>query len=269
MELTPLERRRQKLSDARLQLALRTLRDTGYVAIERALPADWVEKARRTCVRDVKAYLKDPALRQQFLVKAKGHVGMFPRKKSPYMDELAIANPFATQILDEVMGPDGFCTYYNINVTWPGSQVQVLHRDTHLLFPDLGTPLPPHTVVVNINLVDFTVENGATEVWPGSHLITDRPEDRGVPLEERARELPSERMVVPAGTLVVRDLRMWHRGMPNRTEIIRPMLAIVYFRGFMHRSEVMSLPRKAWAAMPEKTRRLFRYNRVEGAAKRP
>ncbi|MBM3278314.1 MAG: hypothetical protein FJY95_09545 [Candidatus Handelsmanbacteria bacterium] len=41
--------------------------------------------------------------------------------------------------------------------------------------------------------------------------------------------------------------------MPNRTEIIRPMLAIVYFGGSMHRSEVMNLPKKAWAAMPEKT----------------
>jgi|GEM_PF-2972961 len=40
MDLTPLERRRQKLSEARLQLALRTLRDTGCVAIARALPAD-------------------------------------------------------------------------------------------------------------------------------------------------------------------------------------------------------------------------------------
>ncbi|MBM3278315.1 MAG: phytanoyl-CoA dioxygenase family protein [Candidatus Handelsmanbacteria bacterium] len=56
--------------------------------------------------------------------------------------------------------------------------------------------------------MNFTADNGTTEVWPGSHLITDRPEDRGVPLEERARELPSERMTAPAGALVVRDLRM-------------------------------------------------------------
>ena len=182
------------------------------------------------------------------------------------MDSLAIANPYATQLLDTVLGADVFCTYYNANITWPGSRVQVLHRDTNLLFPELTVPLPPHTVVVNIMLVDFTVENGATEVWPGSQLITDRPEDKGVPLEERAHALPSLRTVAPAGSLVVRDLRMWHRGMSNQTDIIRTMLAIVYFRGFMHRSEVMTIPKSVWASMPEKVQRLLRHNRVQPTA---
>ena len=268
LELTPSERRKGKLSDTHLQWALRTLRDTGFAVIERALPADWVAKMRKTCDRDVKRYLKDEANRKQFLVKAKGHIGMPPAQKSPYMDSLAIANPYAMQILDAVMGSDVFCTYYNTNITWPGSSVQVLHRDTRLLFPELGVPLPPHTVVVNITLVDFTVENGATEVWPGSHLIVDGPEDKGIPLEERASALPSVRMVVPAGSLVVRDLRMWHRGMPNQTDLIRTMLAIVYFRSFMHRSEVMAIPPQVWAAMPEKTQRIFRYNRVEKTVRR-
>ena len=235
IEPTPSERRKGKLSEAHLQLALRTLRDTGFAVVERALPEDWIAEARDRCNRDVKAYLKDPAAKKKFLVDAKGHVGMPPKRKSPYMDSLAVANPYATPILDASLGAEVFCTYYNTNITWPGSAVQALHRDTHLLFPELGVPLPPHTVVVNIMLVDFTVENGATEVWPGSHLIVDGPEDRGVPLEVRARALPSVRTVVPAGSLVVRDLRMWHRGMPNQTDIIRSMLSIVYFRRFMHR----------------------------------
>ncbi|MCC7261587.1 MAG: phytanoyl-CoA dioxygenase family protein [Candidatus Latescibacteria bacterium] len=262
LEPTPSERRKGKLSAIHLQWALRTLRDTGLVILERALPEDWIAAIRAACDRDVKSYLKDPALRKQFLVDAKGHIGMPPKQQSPYMDALAIANPFATQILDQMMGPEYFCTYYNTNITWPGSAVQALHRDTHLLFPELNVALPPHTVVVNIMLVDFTLANGATEVWPGSHLIVDRPEDQGVPLEERARALPSLRTVAPAGSLVVRDLRMWHRGMPNQTDLIRTMLAIVYFRRFMHRSEVMTIPQRVWDTLPEKARQLFRHNRV-------
>ena len=31
-------------------------------------------------------------------------------------------------------------------------------------------------MIIHIPLVDFTEENGSTEVWPGTHLITDYAE---------------------------------------------------------------------------------------------
>ncbi len=125
MELTPAERRKGRLSAAHLQLALRTLRETGLAVIERALPEDWIAEVRKTCDRDVKVFLKDKTNHKRFLVDAKGHVGMEPKRQSPYMDTLAVANPYATQILDEVMGPDVFCTYYNANITWPGESMKI------------------------------------------------------------------------------------------------------------------------------------------------
>ena len=41
------------------------------------------------------------------------------------------------------------------------------------MFPELGMALPVTRIVVNIPLIDFTLENGCTEIWPGSHLIVD------------------------------------------------------------------------------------------------
>ena len=78
------------------------------------------------------------------------------------------------------------------------------------MFPELGMALPVTRIVVNIPLIDFTLENGCTEVWPGSHLIVDpvtTPEtedealfkDYHVCSEERGATLPSVRMVMPAG----------------------------------------------------------------------
>ncbi|MBM3265502.1 MAG: phytanoyl-CoA dioxygenase family protein [candidate division Zixibacteria bacterium] len=263
MELTASERRQGRLTQRHLQGALRRLRDTGYVALERALPDDWITQMRSACDRDLKKYLRIKENRERFLVKNKGHVGMFPSPTLPYMDPMAILNPFALQIFEAAMGHNVFCTFYNTNTAWPGSGVQVIHRDTQPLFPELSVALPVHMVVVNIMLVDFTVENGATEVWPGSHLLTDGRGDREVPLEERAAFLRSERTTVPAGTLVVRDLRMWHRGMPNQTDQIRTMLAIVYFRDFMHRNDVMTIPSAVWDDLPEHGRHLFRHNTIK------
>lgn len=263
MELSPSERRNGKLSGEHLQSALSALHDTGYVALERALPDDWIKKTRAACDADLQVFLRKPANRQRFLVDARGHVGMYPERRSPYLDPVAIANPFALQIMEAAMGPNVFCTFYNTNTAWPGSGVQQLHRDTRHLFPEINFPLPVHTIVVNIPLVDFTLENGATEVWPGSHLILDRPEDLGTPLEDRAARLPSARPVFPAGSVVVRDLRVWHRGMPNTTDTIRTMLAIVYFRSFLNRPEILTIPKDVWDELPEETQQVLRYNRIK------
>ena len=108
------------------------------------------------------------------------------------------------------------------------------------MFPELGIALPVTRIVVNIPLIDFTLENGCTEIWPSSHLIVDpvtTPETEDEALfrdyhacsEERGATLPSVRMVMPAGSVVVRDMRCWHRAMPNYTDQVRPMTAMVYF----------------------------------------
>ena len=47
--------------------------------------------------------------------------------------------------------------------------------------------------------------------------MVDRPEDNQLSLEKRVQSLASVRMLIPAGSLVIRDMRCWHRGMPNKT----------------------------------------------------
>ena len=51
--------------------------------------------------------------------------------------------------------------------------------DQSPLFPGCGCVLPVTSIVVNVPLVDFTVESGATEVWPGTHRLLDaEPNDQ-------------------------------------------------------------------------------------------
>ena len=72
---------------------------------------------------------------------------------------------------------------------------------------------------VDVALTAFTEENGATELWPRSHLESDR---------ERVARMESCRMLVDCGGVAIRDLRLWHRAVPNRTTQARLMLSVTY-----------------------------------------
>ena len=255
------ERRNNQLNQDNLIQALRLLRECGYVILEAVLPSDWVEEMHSAYNEEVK---------KQFVgAKPTGHGGISAPLYMPFIDPLVIENPFAIQILKQAMGDDIFSYFpYGSNTAWPGCGIQHIHRDTGHLFPDEPHVLPISLAVVNIALVDFTEENGATEVWPASHLITDLQHNDKKNLEERAIQLPSTRTIMPAGSVVVRDMRCWHRGMPNQTQEIRSMLALVYFRRFHHLPDNaetfrQTIPLEVWEQMPPQSQKIYRYNLPE------
>lgn len=45
------------------------------------------------------------------------------------------------------------------------------------------------------------------------------------------------------GSLIIRDLRLWHAGMPNATDEIRIMLAMIHFAPWYRQRMIMKLPR--------------------------
>jgi hypothetical protein len=152
------------------------------------------------------------------------------------------------------------CSFYHSNTTLPGnSDFQAIHIDMpSLLFPGLPVALPPWLIVVNFPLIDFTAENGGTEIWPGTHLNTDERN-----LVERCGVVPSIRSTVRVGDLVIRDLRTWHRGVPNLTNNTRTMLAIVYNRPwFRMPPSCIQISQAEWQALPEYAQRIFRENMI-------
>ena len=77
-------------------------------------------------------------------------------------------------------------------------------------------------------LDDFTTENGALRVVPGSHRWNQLPQDV---LDNPAAAHPDEILVIgKAGTVVVMNAHCWHSGTANRTDRPRTALHAFYSR---------------------------------------
>ena len=263
MKVTEEEKKSGLLNEGNLELAIRILLDQGYVVLEEVLPKPWVENMHGVITAALeKQYEGNP----EALEKSGGHGGVAPRPEMPFTDPLIIENPMAFQIMESVLG-ERFFGYlpYGCNTTFPGSGVQNLHRDCGHLFPELRVALPPALLVVNIPLVEFTVENGATEIWPGSHLMLDRDREEIANLLERSARYPSRQTLMPAGSVVVRDMRAWHRGMPNSTDKPRMMLALVFFRQFCYLPDDPGvfhdeIPDAEWEQFSDRAKSTYRHH---------
>ena len=156
-----------------------------------------------------------------------------PPPFAPFLFRDIVFNTHAIDVCRELLGPDATLTTLGANTSWPGqTEPQPVHRDV----PSGPIDACPG-IVINIPLVDFTVENGATMIYPGTHTIP--VEGRGITEEmiaSQASRPPLQTTDMTRGDLVIRDLRLWHHGMPNLTASERRiMLAMVvinpHYRG--------------------------------------
>jgi ectoine hydroxylase-related dioxygenase (phytanoyl-CoA dioxygenase family) len=115
----------------------------------------------------------------------------------------------------------------------PGERSQPIHADDQLI------PLPkPHVPIVCNSmwaLTDFTEENGATRILPGTHKADRSPE---LSLEDEPRGVPA---VMKKGSVLVFDGSVWHGGGANRSSARRVGLAMNYCAGWIRQQENQQL----------------------------
>eukprot|EP00927_Polykrikos_kofoidii_P049282 TRINITY_DN43360_c0_g1_i1.p1 TRINITY_DN43360_c0_g1~~TRINITY_DN43360_c0_g1_i1.p1 ORF type:complete len:501 (+),score=58.10 TRINITY_DN43360_c0_g1_i1:83-1585(+) len=144
-------------------------------------------------------------------------------------------NIFLHQLLGEIFANSGNDIGYY--AAGGGGDFVLGHTDLYQsLHPDIGGggPLlyeqgPPPAVGVSVVVEDLSCTNGPVRVAPGTHR------DEGTPpmlFEETTAHSMVLLCPLPAGSLIVRDLRLWHGGTPNllnRTRYL-PGLEFVSFK---------------------------------------
>jgi ectoine hydroxylase-related dioxygenase (phytanoyl-CoA dioxygenase family) len=137
--------------------------------------------------------------------------------------EEAIVNAAVLECMARVLGPQFKLSSLNARTANPHTvDGQPLHADSGAIADETG-----YLVCNSIWMLDdFTPENGATRMVPGSHRW------RKLPSPNFYGPHPEEQLVLGrAGDVVVMNAHMWHGGTANRTD--RPRRAIhAYYTRF-------------------------------------
>ncbi len=164
-----------------------------------------------------------------------------------------IQHPLVLRLCDDFLLQ--YCERYQLHLTQiirlrPGQGVQPIHRDrwawgTHLAHvePQLNTIWA---------LTEFSAENGATRVAPGS---TDWPDDRAPTDEEVTQALMSP------GSVLVYTGSVFHGGGENQSAGDRIGLNITYTLGWLRQEEnqYLSTPPELARSLPRQLQELIGY----------
>jgi ectoine hydroxylase-related dioxygenase (phytanoyl-CoA dioxygenase family) len=138
-------------------------------------------------------------------------------------------DPDVSALVEHMLGPDYLLFSLTANIAGKGGEKMFLHGDQQ--FSKIDTlPVVANSILM---LVDFTAENGATMIVPGSHDIGRWPKP-----ENDADAIPA---IGPAGTVLVYDGRLWHGTGANRTDALRPAILTAYSRPYIRTQENHSL----------------------------
>jgi ectoine hydroxylase-related dioxygenase (phytanoyl-CoA dioxygenase family) len=169
--------------------------------------------------------------------------------KTRVWDEPAISL-LVLGVLDRVLGPAYQLSAPTGIEIGAGEKAQVIHRDDQI-YP---LPRPHQEVVVNTMwpLDDFTEENGATRIIPGSHRSHEQPPPG----------TPTVAAEMPAGSVMFYLGSVWHGGGANRTDRTRLGVILEYVAGWLRPQEnhLLAVPREVAVELPERLQELLGYN---------
>jgi ectoine hydroxylase-related dioxygenase (phytanoyl-CoA dioxygenase family) len=138
----------------------------------------------------------------------------------------------------------------------PGETAQPIHADDQII--PLPRPHPPIVCNTMWAVTDFTRDNGATRVVPGSHKA-DRAPAFGEPVETVAAEMRR-------GSVLVYNGSLWHGGGANETTNRRIGVAMNYCAGWVRQQEnqQLGIPLDVARGFSERLRKLCGFGLYRG-----
>ena len=229
---------------------LNVLAEDAAVIIDGLMPPDLLDRVRTEIMPYVEA---TPPGRDDFTGRLTTRTGALvarsPACRELVMDKLVNA---ATEVF---LAP--FCDRYQLHLTQvirirPGQGAQVLHRDRLAWGGYLQRSIEPQLNMIWA-VTDFTKENGATRVVPGSHLWED---GRG------AHEHEITYAEMKAGSVIIYTGSVIHSGGANVSAADRIGINITYSLGWLRQEEnqYLSCPPEIAATLPPDLQRLIGYS---------
>ena len=165
-------------------------------------------------------------------------------------------HPAVLPVVERVLDPGCLVSSLSSIAIDPGERAQPIHADDQLI------PITkPHVAIICNTmwaLTDFTEENGATRIVPGSHLRDHSP--------TYLQPYDSIAAAMPAGSVLVWHGSLWHGGGANRSDRRRVGVAMNYCAGYLRQQEnqQLGIPRAIARDFAPRLRQLVGYGVYNG-----
>ena len=224
---------------------VRRVREDGYAVVPDFIDAETVNRLRRGLAPvfdDIGSRMTDDHGQQTV------HTHNLLAKTRAVDDVLM--HDLLLKLVEGLLGPDFQISGVAAMRPGPGDERQRMHQDDgHYPIPRPHRPLIVNTLIA---LDPFTVENGATEVVPGSHRWTRRVD----------QDEPTVAVEMPEGGLLLWEGALWHRGGGNTTRNgYRRSINVNFNLAWLKQREnqFVGVPWEVAVAMPEKLQALIGY----------
>ena len=196
-----------------LEASARTFIDDGYVVLPRVVSEDKVRKLGDEVVSEFERQRSEGLMFSGGGLFA-GHLNCYPGEgaRSIYDD---LVERGAIDLVRKLSSTQVDALRIGLNLNLPNSVAQNYHIDG-----SFGAAF----LIVNVAVVDTDLVNGAIDLVPRTHA---QPYPYWQFAARRVYRA-STRVTMKRGDVLVRSSALWHRGMPNKSAVPRPMLALTF-----------------------------------------
>ncbi|BBZ11604.1 phytanoyl-CoA dioxygenase family protein [Mycobacterium branderi] len=162
-----------------------------------------------------------------------------------------VDHPRVLAVLDRLLMPNYLLSALQAINIQPGESAQLLHHDDG--FYPVPRPRAPLAAATIWAIDDFTADNGATVLIPGSHRWGKR---------RPGRDDPAMAVVMPAGSCVFFVGTLWHGGGANTSSRDRLAVTAQYCQPWLRPMEayLLSVPREIARTVSDDIRRMLGYS---------
>jgi ectoine hydroxylase-related dioxygenase (phytanoyl-CoA dioxygenase family) len=216
---------RHGVDKAYVEQLLKEVHENGYVIIPHMMSREIIDRIKKE---------SEPFLTHDGRTEFEGHKTrrIYSVIEKTFSCNPLVEHPLVMALLDQLFMPNYLLSQLQVISVMPGEVRQPLHHDDG--FYPIARPRKPFGAALIWALDDFTYENGATLVYPKSHLWGDVP-----PAEIDVGKMVAAEM--PAGSAVFFLGTTWHCAGANTTDKPRMAATTQYCEPWARQQENYSL----------------------------